>query len=1242
MLVRGGGGGSLNTTDAAVATGSDGASGGGGSAKQPGGSALMDGTPAEALPFGTAGGMAGQNWHGENLGDHHAGGGGGGAGRAGLPATNDSPNAGGSGGVGVECAITGETLYYGAGGGGGYALFYNSGTSNWSTPGGGGSGIGGNAADVKNKTLATSGVPNTGAGGGGGSMTYQATDEEIYWTGGDGGDGVVIISYEVHGRDPVSDEPRISMTSCEYNETTGYATITYRAYWAGIQSQLDDLYILYSKVSSNEVANGNGEWSKIATSAIGIGTTTFTPPEVGYTYWIRLVARKDANYYMYSDEIASFTLPAITLQNATWTKGNAPSNDVATINYHLFETNDITHLFCYWSESEDALKGDLPPSGDGVFLLDLGANAGQTLSSARSFRLSAVDRFARNKKYYFRLAAGDEQWIKFFLSDEIVSIDTAEIKNPSLHITRVEWANNIASLWFSGSVGNLDPAETEIIAIYSTDNAKIGSDKPYPLPGDPGTEQFSLMLCTFHEDLETETYAALPLWSPVETNYYVRLVMSNTTATASESYIVPGTYSNVRSIHVTNPIGTNTLLYIVAAVPVTVCYGDDLVSTFGVYGPTYGGQTSGWGYENRWPNEWEGDQDCEVFAYTNSWPAPSGVYQITRGTLNIRGGGQDKQHTDEETEETTRYQYKLEYIGGVYTITNAVFKTLIADVETNYTGEAVTTNALTITESGLRGGQHITYRYSIGGASDWLAEPTVTNAGNYTIIFKATAPSHDDQTGTFRVTVHPAELTATIGDVSMDYTGDPLVPQVVTNVSGLARGDLNPLSCSFRDEAGEWQSEPPAFTSPGEYKLYFRVAAPNHTTFITNCTVTVNGWDYRVNMDGASGYQTPIHVSDPGWLLRTTGKPSARFVDAQERYANLDEVCPNGLKLWQNYIIERSDLSKKLVATVLQRGSLVSGNSFAMHFPDIVALRNTGLSIWFRIDRKLKGESEFTRGPLSNKYEGNINLGPGDPTGLYVFNMVLMPTNELYDGEAVLTSAATVGVLRVSSALTNTVVAVPWHSMSVETVANVDVSVSDVVNPNSVAPGDMIVSYNKSSGLFNAWTLDAKSIWDEIATVSTNGVTVEKADDAKLPRGNAFWLVRSNPSEYIYLVGRYTGDEYDIPIAGGTAENPGYTLFANPTMDEIDLNDLVFEDDLGNVVRPSTNNFITVQTTGGINRTYVRHGTKDEWGCDLPERKGRRIEFKWTPGGKIPPGTGCWFTRKESGGLNIKLRAKGE
>ena len=377
ILVPGGGSGGSYSSTAATAIGGDGASGGGGTYAQAGGSG--DGV------YGNDGG-AGNDKTAASGKSKTAAGGGGGAGRGGLMATSDNWWAGGAGGVGVVCDMTGETLYYGAGGGGGYQ-YYTDGAS-YTRPGTGGSGIGGDAANVRDGILATSGIDNTGAGGGGGSMTQGASGEEIYWKGGDGGDGVVLVSYEVHGRDPISEDPRIAMTRCSYTPTddgdvgTGIATIDYRAYWAGIQASENDIYILYSTEGEDDVAAGNGERVKIASGAIGTGIATFVPPEAGYTYWIRLVARKDANSFMYSDEIASFYVPAVTLNGAAW-----KNNGDAQVNYKLHDGTPGTHLYCYWSESRELLEGDTEPSGEGVHFLDLGTD----MTNSTSFVIAASE-----------------------------------------------------------------------------------------------------------------------------------------------------------------------------------------------------------------------------------------------------------------------------------------------------------------------------------------------------------------------------------------------------------------------------------------------------------------------------------------------------------------------------------------------------------------------------------------------------------------------------------------------------------------------------------------------------------------------------------------------------------------------------------------------------------------------------------------------------------------------------------
>ena len=421
----------------------------------------------------------------------------------------------------------------------------------------------------------------------------------------------------------------------------------------------------------------------------------------------------------------------------------------------------------------------------------------------------------------------------------------------------------------------------------------------------------------------------------------------------------------------------------------------------------------------------------------------------------------------------------------------------------------------------------------------------------------------------------------------------------------------------------------PSFTKPGTYKLFYRVSAPNHTSFTTNCTFTVEEWDYWVNLDGQTGYPTPIHVSDPGWLLNVTGLTGQQFADRDTRLAKLDEVQPNGLKLWQNYVIERTDLTKKLVAAIVQSGSRVNEGCFVVHFPGVDGLRNTGLNIKYRLDRKLVGESEFTRGALTDKYETNVPLGPDNPTGLYVFNMVLTPTNELYTGQSVLSSVTTAGVLRVTSSLTNTVTAVPWESMATDSAESTPVSVAETVNPNGLSAGDEILAYDAASGVFRAWTRAADNAWKPVTTVTPTLITSEEADAASFARGDAFWLVRSDASDPFHLVGRHVGGTGATRIEPGSAAAPASTLCANPTGKAISFKDLVFNGEIG------ADDTIVVTADDGIPSVYVWNASKNAWGYWRKTLVGRRIQSTWVEDGSVAPGMGFWYVRRSSGTLSI-------
>ena len=1264
IRMHGGGAGGSYKNNEAIAEGADGASGGGGTYAFGGGEQAMMGLPAEFRPFGNVGGRGNDALNGGSIGKVAAGGGGG-AGRAGLGATFDAWSAGGAGGVGVGCAISGETLFYGAGGGGGYiyrTAISTDGTDNFTKPGGGGSGIGGNAADVRNGTLATSGVPNTGAGGGGGSSRAKGGDnangkvvdetDSTYWQGGNGGDGVVLIAYEAHGRDPISPEPRITMTSCDYTDEKGYADILYRAYWAGIQAQTNDIYVLYSTVSEDDVRAGNGELVKVVHGSIGIAATTFTPPAVGYTYWVRIVARKDANSFMYSDEVGTFEVPAIRLTGATWhmphkeDDDNDPSQDYANVFYSLYDTAPDARLYCYWSENRADLEGDEAPTGANVHFLDLGTGKATTDGE---FTIPATEGLERDKVYYIRLATGNEAGTKYFLSHLIIELET--IDKPRVIFPNANWANHKAEVEFLQTTSHLDPATVDLYALYGTES-DIKGNNPF---GKDGVNAVNLGACSIYPD-DVETVTQFPLWSPVDTNYYVRLALVTNG--------VPVCYSQrSQYLDLITAVPTNTLLVYVNAEAKIGCYGDAPQPLTHTY--SYGGRTEGPGWDNWQSNSdyFENAPTCSVTATSSS-----GQYDIVQGDLTFGKGGQTYFHKepviDPETGEqaldsegqpvfeSVPYYYELIYTGSRYVVTNAQFTVSIADARTLYTGEDFNVTDLDTTVTGLRNDQPISYMYRVG-TNDWANTITTTYSDIWTHIvqFKATAPNHDEERGTFMITVDPAPLFATISAEDLNYLGVPQTPNITTNVTGHVRPDLNPLTVEFRDESSEWQSEIPSFTKPGEYRLFFRVSAPNHISFTTNCTFTVEEWDYRVNMDGKEGFAVPINISDPAWLLNVTGKDAAHFADNTDnkRYKLLDQVCDNGLKLWQNYMIDRTDLSKKLVAAVRQSGNRVNEDTFVVYFPNVSVLRNTGLNVGFRLDKKLKGESEFTKGKVSDKYEMNVPLGPDDPTGLYVFNIVLTPTNNaatgeaMYGGgEAVLTSIATVGVIRASSALTNTVTVAPWRSMTIGTEEIVDVSVSDVVNPNSsIAADDMILSYNAETSNFNVWAKSSAKgdEWKPLTTVTKNGISVEAAESSGFAPGKAFWLVRNAPGDYIYLVGRYTGDDYEFNIEGGSTDEPGHTLVANPTFFDVALNDLAFVDGEGNPATPADGDRIIFQDIAGIQTIYSPHATTKKWGRIVPTKVRRSIQNVWTEDGTNTVGTGFWYYRTANDGLKIKFEA---
>ena len=256
-----------------------------------------------------------------------------------------------------------------------------------------------------------------------------------------------------------------------------------------------------------------------------------------------------------------------------------------------------------------------------------------------------------------------------------------------------------------------------------------------------------------------------------------------------------------------------------------------------------------------------------------------------------------------------------------------------------------------------------------------------------------------------------------------------------------------------------------------------------------------------------------------------------------------------------------------------------------------------------------------------------------------MFNIVFSPTNTELTGSSVIPSCATIGVMRVSSALTNTVTVAPWMSMSVDSTNKIEIAVTDVVNPFCIGGGDAIHAYETEDGTFRVWERKGDGKWNSPVTVNTGGVSQSKAEEATFAPGRAFWFVRNAPGDYIYLVGRYTGDDYEFNIEGGTTNAPGHTLVANPTFFDVALNDLAFVDGEGNPATPADGDRIVFQDIAGIQTIYYLDKTTKKWGRNVPTKVRRSIQNVWTEDGTNTVGTGFWYYRTANDGLKIKFEA---
>lgn len=231
-------------------------------------------------------------------------------------------------------------------------------------------------------------------------------------------------------------------------------------------------------------------------------------------------------------------------------------------------------------------------------------------------------------------------------------------------------------------------------------------------------------------------------------------------------------------------------------------------------------------------------------------------------------------------------------------------------------------------------------------------------------------------------------------------------------------------------------------------------------------------------------------------------------------------------------------------------------------------------------------------------------------------------------------SAATFGVLKITSTNTETVVSVPW-----EAAGGGAVKVKDFVKTTNMTAGDELFLYVTSSQTYKHWVLNGSGEWVGSKTItSKGGVDVSEGDDGEeddtLARGDALIICRQNynsgatPADSIYLYGQYNSTgvtEYEMAYHASVDKA---TLFAPVPVGSIGEGiNLNYDDSLaaGAKYLTWTNvgsaDQITIQDEDGNAVPLYWNGNK--WGVYNPFPLDNPVG--WQDNFIIKPGMGAWY-----------------
>ena len=133
------------------------------------------------------------------------------------------------------------------------------------------------------------------------------------------------------------------------------------------------------------------------------------------------------------------------------------------------------------------------------------------------------------------------------------------------------------------------------------------------------------------------------------------------------------------------------------------------------------------------------------------------------------------------------------------------------------------------------------FSYSTSQSGTYGEMPSFTEAGEYTVYWKAVAANHNDATGSFTFIicrVYTTQPSVTLTSEPFTYDGTAKTPTVSTAGE---TGDLTPITFTYStSETGTYSTSLPSFTNAGEHTVYWKAEADGYETVTGSFTVTIS------------------------------------------------------------------------------------------------------------------------------------------------------------------------------------------------------------------------------------------------------------------------------------------------------------------------------------------------------------------------------------------------------------------